>query len=148
MKEECINPGYINNIFRLSGKRTNFNTSEFVNGTIQDKGLKFDYDTYISGDFMKFGITIKYIRLAKETNSELDVITFFKSFKIVKVAEIYPRDLLVVLEYCIDILNKDVNNEKNLPKGLPTEFNPPLYEDHVLLLEQLAQDLNDEATYP
>lgn len=148
MKEEPINPGYVNQIFFLSGKQTCFNRSEFINSTVEDKGLRFDYQAQILDDFIKLGITIKYIRVAKETNSELDVITLFKSFRITKVAEIYPKDLLVVLEYSIDILNKDMMAEKNLPKGLPIAFPRPLYEAHTALLEQIAQDLNDKVQYP
>ncbi len=148
MKEESINPSYANKIFFLSGKRTNFDRSEFVNATVEDKGLIFEYEVQISNAFIKLGITIRYIRIAKETNYELNVITFFKSFRIVKVSDFYPRDLLVVLEYCIDILNKDIKAEKTEIKGLPAEFSQPLWEDNILLLEQIAQDLNGKVTNP
>lgn len=149
MKEEPINPGYINHIFPIPGwKQTNFNRSEFFNAILEDGGLKFDYGIDVVIDFIKLSLTIKYIQKAKENDNGLEVISFFRSFRVVKVADIYPKDLLVVLEHCISILNQEMKEQNPPLKYLPEKFAIPVWEDHILLLEQIAQGLNDKVQYP
>lgn len=142
MKDEPINPGYINQIFEISSKETCFNRSEFINATVKDKGLIFTYEVDILDEFIRLRIIIKYVQSAMETGVDLDVINFSRDFRVAKVHTIYAKDLLSVLQHCINIINQALLINTEQLKYLPKEFPIPVWESHQQLLENIANDLN------
>lgn len=141
MKEEPINPGFANKIFELSHPSTIFNRSEFVDGNYDDKGLEFEYAVDVYPEYARLTLTIKYVQIGKESDYKLEKITFPISFKIIRATEILPYDLLVIFQYCIDMLNKEISQEPPLV-GIPTEIPAPLWENYRESLENIAKDLN------
>ncbi len=142
MNEEVINPGYSNKIYELSHKNTRFNKSQFINTEVEDKGICFSGHVDCYKEYVRLTITVKYIQIAKETSQILEVIDALYSFKLFKISEINPEDLLIVLQNCIKrmILAKKLETYSfpNLPAIIPE----PLLEDNVTLLKELSEKIN------
>lgn len=143
MKETPINPGSSNLIYPLSELREVFNRTEIMNGTIEDKGMDFDYRIEAFPEFTRLAIDIQYTHFAKDSDYILKVLQAPYSFLIKMVTIMFPKDLLVVLEYCIKGINHAAALQVPRLKNLPPVFPPPIWEDHKLLLTEIAQGLND-----
>lgn len=142
MNEKLINPGYANPIIELEIRNTQFNSSEFANADVQDKGIDFSYQTDIYKEYSRLRLNLKYIRTTIDGNNELLLIDFFRGFKVGRVNQIEPKELLIVFEYCVDELNKELEFKSSQSKNFPTNLPSPSWEDCREILENIAQDLN------
>lgn len=142
MNEEVINPGYSNKISELSHKHPRFKKSQFINTEVEDKGICFSWDVDCYEEYVRVIITVKYIQIAKETSQILEVIDARYSFKLLKISEINPGGLLILLQNCIKRINLAKKLETYSFPNLPAIIPEPLFEDNIALLKELSEKIN------
>ncbi len=129
MNQEPINPGCINKIYPLSEKTIGINRSEMMNGEMEDKGLKIIYEVDCNPDYIKINTTIKYVKIGND-GYELYPFSFFRGFSLYKITEMNAGDLFIISDYCLGILNEELNQLSPPLKGVPAVFHSPYNKDN------------------
>lgn len=144
MSGVLIYKGSAGEIYSISDGETQFNKSEFMNGTIESVNLLYDYRVnYVPEDFVRLRIMLQYIVAAKETGATLDAANLTRDFRVVRRGRILPEDVLIALRFCVDLMNQDKEKDSYSYPYLPVEFEQPTLENQNALLVQIAQELND-----
>lgn len=148
MNEVLIYKGSAGEIYSISDGETCFKKYELFDPiTIEKTELEYDSNVVYQDDFVRLRIYIKYVLTTRDTESKFGgtfiLAELTRDFRVVRRGRILPTDSLIVLEYCIDLMNKDKEKDDYQYKYLPEKFEYPTLESHKGRLVQIAQELND-----
>lgn len=144
MRKEQINPGCSKAIFEFSETEPRISTTEFINGTIVMKEIKFSFDELqFEPEYIRLSVNVDY-RLIEDKGDILIPIKNRYSYKIFNGNGIKVEELFAILKNCIQRINvfiKDLYPPlKYVPDLLPELL---IQEQHYEDLEKIAEEIEN-----